>query len=424
MADTSGYKAMVYLYFNGGMDSFDTIIPYDQGTWDEFKTYRGAVLSSSRTPSNLNKLNPINSQLLAGREIGVPQELAEVGNLFEAGEAAIIGNVGPLAQPISDQDLANGTAVFPPRLGSHNDNASVWQTLQPEGAITGWGGKVADQSVSGDPTFAAITTGSTTPFLFGDIVNQFKAVDNSGLKPRAVSQAGYLPDSLRQKVGQYLLSSTDMTEDNLYAVDHNEFKLQGNKNSEKMLQARQGVTPMMTVFPTTRLGGALKLIAETIQVRNQLGLPRQVFFVNMGGFDSHRDQIRNLHPLQQQINDGVKAFRDAMVELGEWNNVALFTGSDFGRTLVSNGSGTDHAWGGHHFVFSGAVNGQRIYGDIPRMWSGHPRMTPGRGTLVPTISIEQYAATLAKWFGLTDQELDIVFPNLSAFPVRDLGFMG
>ncbi|MEL7453274.1 MAG: DUF1501 domain-containing protein, partial [Pseudomonadota bacterium] len=168
----------------------------------------------------------------------------------------------------------------------------------------------------------------------------------------------------------------------------------------------------------------LQTIAETIDVRNELQVSRQVFFAAIGGFDTHSNQANRLPQLQAQISDALAAFRQAMIERGVWDQVTLFTASDFGRTTIDNGDGTDHGWGGHHFVMGGSVQGQRIYGDLPAPNLDLPQYTNSRGRLIPSVSVEQYAATLGRWFGLAEDELVSALPNLSQFAASDLGFMG
>jgi uncharacterized protein (DUF1501 family) len=183
-------------------------------------------------------------------------------------------------------------------------------------------------------------------------------------------------------------------------------------------------TPVVnTVFPTSRLGGQLKMVARMIAARQAIGIKRQIFFVSMGGFDTHGGQLTDHPPLLSALDDALSAFYQSTTELGVQNHVTTFTMSDFGRTLVSNGRGSDHGWGSHHFVLGGAVQGGNVYGEFPIVSNGSTPTNVGEGRLLPTTAIEQYGATLCSWMGAGSSELDAVFPLLNRFSNRNLGFI-
>jgi uncharacterized protein (DUF1501 family) len=186
--------------------------------------------------------------------------------------------------------------------------------------------------------------------------------------------------------------------------------------------ALQNGSPLSTVFPESDLGAQLRTVAQTIAVRETLGVARQVFFVGLHGFDTHSAQATNLPALQQDLGDSIAAFYTATEELGIANEVTTFTAADFGRTLTVNGDGTDHGWGGHHFVVGGAVNGGDIYGDIPVSQLGHGQ-DAGNGRLIPSASVEQFAAPLGSWFGLNEDELNAALPGLANYPAGPLNFI-
>ena len=190
----------------------------------------------------------------------------------------------------------------------------------------------------------------------------------------------------------------------------------------KFSTSLENASPLTTQFPSGNIGNQLKSVANTINISTALGVGRQVFFVGLGGFDTHDDQAVDLPRQQKRYADAITAFYQATVEMGAENDVTTFTASDFGRSLLENGNGTDHGWGAHHFVIGGAVNGNKIYGDIPAPEIDH-EFDSGNGRLIPQVAVEQYAATLGSWFGLSPAELQAALPSLSNFTEKNLGFM-
>lgn len=432
MANTNGYKAMVMVYLQGGLDQNDTLIPYDQPSWDTLKGYRGGVLSNDRTPSNLLKLNPTNEADFGGRQFGLPQEMAEIHQMFEEGDAATIGNVGALIQPITKQDVLEGNSKVPGRLGSHNDHATYWQALGFEGAKVGWGGKILDAARTNitDPTFSGLTATGKTVFLNGEESRQTMVTTPDKLAPELTLNGSY-PDGNNQKRDQfwqavkeyYATQGDDFSRENLFMRDFNTLTSLGHSNAEKMFNALKASSPLATTFPTDKMGQYFKRIAETIKIKDTLQSERQIFYVYFPGFDTHQEQGKELPWRQRSLSAAIGAFRQAMVEIGMWDDVTVFTAGDFGRTLVGNSNnGTDHAWGGHHFMMGGSVKGKTMYGEYPQFDINSDSYYSNRGTLIPTLAVEQYAATLARWFGLSEDEIHSIFTNLKNFSTQDLGF--
>ena len=184
-----------------------------------------------------------------------------------------------------------------------------------------------------------------------------------------------------------------------------------------------GLTEFATEFPDSDLGAQLKMTARMIGIREELGLERQIFFCSKGGFDTHSDQIGVQPALMADVDACMFAFQRAMEELGISEDVVLFTASDFGRTLSSNGQGSDHGWGSHQMVLGGSVTGGDLYGTMPDLSIDGPDDVSA-GRLIPGLSVDQYGATLASWFGTPEGELETIFPNLGNFSSSDLGFMG
>jgi uncharacterized protein (DUF1501 family) len=437
-ADVSGYKALVCVFFKGGLDSMDLVLPKDMASHDALAAIRPGLFgsygvgsgASSRDRENILKINPSNSGDFGGREFGFAPEMSELQSLFEAGDAAIIGNVGPLIEPTNRTTMDNFSAQIPERLFSHNDQQSTWMSFGTEGTQSGWGGRFLEASLKEDgvsnPIFSAISTSGNDVFLSSDGVRQFSASSNPEsadiLRQKWRLGSGRNSDAARATIRDHL-ASVGVTSQNLYGQDLIGVNGRAIENVEAYKAAIEGGAALNTVFPESKLGVQLKTVANTMAVRGALNVRRQIFFVSIGGFDTHDSQKNSMPGLQAQISTSIAAFQAAMVELGLSENVTLFTGSDFGRTAIDNGDGTDHGWGAHHLVVGGAVQGKKVYGQLPEYDLGAETYTASRGRLIPSVSVEQYAATLGGWFGLDTNELNEALPNLQNFSQKDLGFL-
>ncbi len=438
-ANVEGYKALVCLFLDGGMDQSDTVLPYDQASHDAlgemrqglFSSYGVGTGQSSRDIENLLELSPTNSSDFGGRKFALPNELSPLKSLFDAGNAAIIGNVGPLVVPLDRTSFESPNSVKPKRLFSHNDQRSTWMSQGTEGTRYGWGGKFADimsqADTTSDPKFAAISANNNSVFLAGETVRQFAApvsgaANYNYLTKKWLLSSGRNSDVARQILKEHFASQNHSSE-NLYMKDMIGYKRRSIENLDAFLPAYESAPILNTMFPDTKLGEQLKTVAETISVQLALNVNRQVFYVRLGGFDTHDNQANELPKLHSDLAQSIASFYAALSELGMENNVTLFTGSDFGRTLLDNGDGTDHGWGGHQFVVGGAVKGNQIYGELPEIDLSSQRYTEKRGRLIPGVSVDQYAATLGAWFGLSPTELRAIFPNLVNFDSDNLGFI-
>lgn len=436
-ANSAGYKALVCVFLNGGMDHYDTILPYDVPSNDAytslrqtlFNSYGGDSVSNSRGRNNLLQLSVANAADFGSREYAMPANMAPLQSLFNSGQAALVSNVGPLLEPITRTQYDNNKNLLPSRLFSHNDQRSTWLALNPEGARYGWGGAFADAHLLGASStgkaFSAIGVSSHSVFLSGLEARPYKLTPG-GAKDFRVMTTGHvrpglrLSDSVRNEVQNHLIG-TGVSSSNLFVGDVKNIHQAAIEANAHFNSAMMSAPAITTSFPSSSLGKQLEGVAETISIRSQLDTNRQVFFVSLGGFDTHSSQASGLPGLQEIVAEAIAAFYQSTVELGVASDVTLFTASDFGRTLTANASGTDHGWGGHQFVVGGAVQGGRIYGDMPPYELGHDH-DAGRGRLIPTTSVEQYAATLGKWFGLSNSELNNALPNLSNFSQSDLMF--
>jgi uncharacterized protein (DUF1501 family) len=410
------YRALVCIFLIGGNDQTNTVIPFDPAEFDAYASVRPSI---ARAAADLTPLGAVAAQ--GGRSFALPNDLAPLAALYGARQLAIVANVGPLIVPTTKAQFRSASVPLPPKLFSHNDQQSVWQSSAAEGATSGWGGRIADliASGNGNQTFTAISVAGSAVYLSGRTVLQYQV----GVKgPVAISglTGTLFGSSSAGRVLQQLITAprTGMLEDEYDRVTSRAI------DASSALSGALASTPAITTpFPGGNpLADQLKMVARTISVRQALGAKRQVFFVSLGGFDTHDFQLRDQPGLHATLATAIDAFYQATVELGVSDRVTSFTASDFGRTLTSNGDGSDHGWGGHHFVIGGAVRGGGIYGTFPVVALGTAEDV-GSGRLLPTTSVDQYAATLARWFGVSAADMPTVVPNIGNFAASDLGFM-
>ncbi|MBB37078.1 MAG: hypothetical protein CME88_11720 [Hirschia sp.] len=435
-SDVSGYKALVCIFFKGGMDHADVVLPYDDASLKQLRDKRKnlhSIYDSTNTPrtrSNLRQLNAINANSFGGRQFALPPEMPEAQALFNAGDLSIVGGVGPLVEPTTRTAMMNKTAILPDRLFSHNDQQSTWMSLRTEGAREGWGGKFASRAYASSPNdssqFMAITTSSTDVFLASETVPQFR-MDKDGVPDlAAIAQQSRLGrsqahDSARAKFLAHL-KGQNLQSNNLYLRDMIAAGGGTLDNSDQMRTALATAKTITTPFPSNDLADQLAVVAQTIAIQEALNVRRQVFYVTFGGFDMHSGQAAVMPGRLSAISSALAAFREALAEIGMWENVTTFTASDFGRTVIDNGDGTDHGWGAHHLIMGGAVKGGHIYGEMADYDTEGERYTKSRGRLIPAVSVEQYAGTLGSWFGMDTGELRSALPNLGNFDNQNLGF--
>jgi len=425
-ANTTGYRALICLYLYGGMDCYDTVLPYDQASYDAYAALRAPLLDQyrdldrSRDRDALLPLTPSNAGDFGGRQFALPSELAPLHSAFQAGNAAIMGNVGPLIRPTTRSDFFNEGHDLPPRLFSHNDQQSVWMSAEPEGARFGWGGQFADAALNSGanqiPLFTSMSPAGNNVWLSGDVARQFPLGLDGPSNLVALQWPGYFgafDESIRPILQQHF-EQQGVSPSNYLQSDVADAMRRSLDANAQYAAAREEVPALTTEFGQDYLSQQFRAVAEMISLRDVLGASRQVFFVGMGGFDTHDNQAQALPNLQARFAGAIATFFQAMQEIGAQNEVTVFTASDFGRTLTVNGDGTDHGWGAHHFVVGGAVNGGQIYGD-PGLYTPEHAQDSGNGRLIPTLSVEQYAAPLGRWFGLNETELNAALPGLANF---------
>ena len=441
--NATDYKALVCVFLNGGNDYANTVINYDNASYDQYSAIRGgganrsaggiALAQSALTPTRLVPT----VALPGGREYAMHPSMTGLAGLFNSGACAVQLNVGPLVVPLTRAQYNSNSAAYPkpPKLFSHNDQQSVWQSSQPEGATTGWGGHIGDLALSSNTNrvLTCVSVTGNTVFLSGDQALSYQVSTGGAVKINALNNNVYNSPNVRAAITQLALQTRTHQLENEY-----------NIVTARAFGAESAIANALTAFPAANapfnafptgnnLADQLKMVARLIAARTQLGNQRQVFFVSMGGFDLHDNLINGQATLMDRLSTALTAFYNATVALGVADKVTAFTASDFGRTLTSNGDGSDHGWGSHHFMVGGTVRGKAFYGKAPPVSVGNSTTDAndqwhvGQGRLLPSTSVDQYAGTLATWFGVQGAEMNGILPNLGNFNSADyptnLGFM-
>ncbi|WP_439517460.1 DUF1501 domain-containing protein [Hydrogenophaga sp.] len=442
--DATDYKALVCVFMVGGNDYANTVVTYDNASYDRYSAIRGGGagrtaggIALAQSDLALTRLDPT-TPLPGGRQYALHPAMTGLAGLFNSGAAAVQLNVGPLVMPLTRQQYNAGNSLLypvPPKLFSHNDQQSIWQSSKPEGAATGWGGHLGDLALSSNTERAltCVSVSGNSAYLTGQSARPYGISTSGAVRINAINSNVYGSAAVRAAMAQLVLQ-------NRTHVLENEYNLVTARavSSEGLVSAALDLHPAshaaFSAFPSGNgLADQLKMVARMIAARNTLGNRRQVFFVTMGGFDLHDNLIPNQATLMGQLSSALTAFHASTVALGVANKVTAFTASDFGRTLTSNGDGSDHGWGGHHFIVGGAVRGKAFYGKAPPVsvtnstTDANDQWHVGQGRLLPSTSVDQYAGTLAKWFGVHSSELSGILPNLQRFGGSDypldLGFM-
>jgi len=421
-AASNNYQALVCVFLYGGNDGNNMLIPYDN-----YADYNAVRTTTAQLNIPKSDLLQIKAASQGNQMFGLHPGMPELQAIYQTGKLAILSNVGTLVKPITRQQYLSGSKV-PDQLFSHADQQNQWQTASTHTndslSLSGWGGRTLDYLASlnsnsklpGMITFsgnAPFTLGvQSSPFAPGSNISGFPSVKNNDPRYKAFRTilAGANSSVLISSVNKIVASAID------------------NSDTVAALNATAQIN---TVFPNTSLGNQLLNVAKAISMRQAVGAQRQIFFVSLGGFDTHTNQlgtqgspVRASSDLLLQLSQALSAFYQATNELQVANKVTTFTLSDFSRTfLPSAGGGSDHAWGNHHLILGGSVLGGDIYGKFPSLKLGGADDSSNEGRWIPTTSIEQYAATLTSWFGLNNSQLATNFPNLSNFSTKNIGFM-
>ncbi len=410
---TSPYKALVCVFLYGGNDANNTIIPFDTAGYTNYANIRGPLAIPQ------NQL----LQLSVMPNFALNPNMTDIQTLINNKNAAIVANVGTLIEPTTKAQFQGGIGL-PTNLFSHPDQQLEWQNAAQSGATsTGWAGRIADQlsglynsgaqvpmitSVAGDTLFC--NGNSSTPVSVSP--GNLSGAQCSEGTTECGAQLATAQAILSFNSGLTLVQADNAITSNAYSY------------ASTLSAAVQSVSPLKTVFPAGPLALQLQQIAQIIQVRAALGVSRQIFFCGIGNFDTHSNQLSLQNALLASISPALAAFYAATVEMGVQNNVTSFTMSDFSRTFQPNSNtGSDHAWGSHHIVLGGAVNGGQMYGKFPTLALSGPDDSGTNGRWVPSTGSVQYAATLASWFGVTPAQMTTIFPNIGSFATTNLGFV-
>ena len=430
MADASAatatdYKAMVCIFLYGGNDYANTVVPYDAASYNAYQAMRPSF-GHARANLAATVLNPAVApvdSIGVAHQYALAPNLAPLMPLFDGGQLGVLLNIGTLVQPTNKLQYINKSVKLPPKLFSHNDQQSVWQSSAPEGALSGWGGRIGDifQSGNGNATFTCVNVSGNAVFMSGNSAVQYQ-VSTNGSVPLAGLKSPLFGSSAATEALRTLVTQPRT---HLLEAEYNRVAKRSVDADSVLTSALASNAALSTAFPTPNsLGDQLKMVARMIAAAPKLGAKRQVFFVSLGGFDTH-DGVATVHPvLMKTVADAMAAFYQSTVELGVANSVTAFTASDFGRTMVGNNDGSDHGWGSMHFVMGGAVKGKSLYGTAPVVANNGPDDI-GQGRLLPTTSVDQLAATLGKWMGVSDSDLLTMLPSLSNYNAgaRTLAFI-
>jgi uncharacterized protein (DUF1501 family) len=476
------YKALVCIFLGGGNDHANTLVPYDDASWDAYRQFRGKLAyfknelkigsstdfvgidyAATTSPSSLKTVaqlaltprtdRPVNPSM-SGRQFALAPALSSLLPKFNQGKLAVLLNVGTLVEPITAAEFSDGRTgirngvrrpiAVPPQVGSHNDQTSYWQSGGIEGSTIGWGGRIGDTTMDANSRspFTCVSLQGNSVFLTGSEVLQYPVTAKGPAVFGPLRNALFGSRLCADALGRIVTGMT--SPGNLFAREHARVTSRAIESGDVLNDALMAspITPLdaaqfnaanailLNSSPSNNLGPQLAMVARIMQAsRRSLGVTRQVFLVGVGGFDMHSG-LAGQHPLlMQYVSNAMAAFYDQTAAMGMADNVTTFTASEFGRQFVSNGDGADHGWGSTHFALGGAVKGGAFYGKAPNFVSTHPTVFRNgdhlfdTGFMVPTTAVDQLAATLAGWMGVSNAQLTDILPNLHNFATPNLGFL-
>ena len=417
-SDTTGYKALVCVFLAGGNDSYNWLVPQSDAAYSEYANSRKNLALAK---ADLLAITPTNT---GSALYGLHPACTEIQSLFEAGKAAFVVNNGPLVQPTTLAQYQADSVPLPYQLFSHSDQQALTQTCIANSTERyGWAGRTADLLNSQgfrQPLAMNVSINGNNIFQGGRETVFYNIGANGAPEMNIYKDTGYRQGKRRALFLELLRQSGN--DASLLEKEFGGTLTRSYQTAETVNTALKSVPALTTSFGSDSLSKQLKMAAQMVRARDALGVKRQVFFVQLGGWDFHDTMLADQASKLAELSKALKSFQDALAEINAENLVTSFVSSEFGRTLTSNGDGSDHGWGGHTLVFGGGVQGRRFYGSYPSLALKGASDT-GRGALLPGTSTDQVAATLARWFGVSNGDLDTVFPNLRNFSQRNLGFV-
>ncbi len=412
VASSGDYKALVCFSLSGGNDSFNMIMPRTGVPFQEYATTRSNLAID---PNDMRPINPINPD---GRDYGIHPMLTSTQQLFDNGRLAFLNNVGTLIEPSTKVQILDRLVDIPLGLFSHADQYQQWQTGIPhERSVHGWGGRIADliRDMNNNQNISMnISLAGTNIFQTGNEVFEYTIDPYEG----GIGIYGYQPESMYDAMNILRTYGIDnmleATYDDIYKKTYVDV-IRNSRDANLEFQEALELSPSFDdIFSDNYVSQQFKMTARTIAAKDRLDVSRQTFFIDFGGWDHHDEVLQEQAGMLYLVDLALNEFNQAMEQLGLENMVTTFTLSEFGRSLTSNGNGTDHAWGGNVMIMGGAVNGGQLFGNYPSLALGNP-LELGYGALIPTTSTDQYFAELALWFGVSKSDLPLIFPNISNF---------
>ena len=403
------YKALVCILLAGGNDSFNMLVPRSIGEYNEY----------AKTRSNLaldrNALLPLNPTTYSRQDLGLHPSMPEVQELFEAKKLAFVSNVGTLIEPVTKPQFQSESVKLPLGLFSHSDQIAHWQTSVPqERSAIGWGGRLADllQSMNDNRNISMnISLSGKNVFQAGNETVEY-TISPSGTG--SIGIHGYEGASLIDQIKTTAVNNLlEQEYQDIFKESYKEV-IKSSQDSHKLFSSAISNVNLGFNFSPNRFSQSLAMIAKTIGARQTLGFSRQTFFVTFGGWDHHDEVLDNQQAMLEIVSKGLGEFQSAIDQLALSDQVTTFSISDFGRTLTSNGNGTDHGWGGNVIVMGGGVKGGDIYGVYPSL-ALNTNLDVGGGVLIPTTSTDEYFAELSRWFGVSNNDLPLILPNVGNF---------
>ena len=410
------YKALVCVFMEGGVDGFNLLIPKSGADYDNYnKTRQNMAISQ-------NDILAITPNVATSFTPGVHPELSCFKTFFENKKLSFVANIGNLIKPTTRANYLDGTGTLPTQLFSHSNQQKQWQVLDSEETKPGWAGRFADliQADNSSVIPPNINFSDSNPWQTGSSTKPYKMNPEGLIEYYGMTDKENTWEAKRREIFERILNTTGKHEFEKAYIEIHKQSMSIANTLKSLLTELPAIT---TVYPEdSNLGNQFLSAAKMIAIQKDLKMNRLIFFIKASGYDTHDNQINGMKSNFKELNAALLAFQTSLEELGVDDRVVTFSASEFGRTLTSNGNGTDHGWGNHAYILGKPVDGGKIVGTIPQLIIDGDD-DAGDGRIIPTTSVDQYAATIAKWFGFSESEVNELFPNLKNFSTSDLGLI-